>query len=162
MPGEHMPSRRELIRLTDEEKQAYAVSEKTLIVVSNGRDGYPHPMPMWFYADDDGNFYCTTFRKSQKVLNFRRDPKASLLIESGHDYAELKSLLVYARCEVIDDFDTVCDTLVRISTKDREVSEAEREQLLGGVSSTAGKRVVLKFTPEREVSWDHAKLGGSY
>ena len=157
-----MPSRREIIRLTDEEKRDYVVSQKTLIIVGNGRDGYPHPMPMWFYMDDDGNFYCTTFRKSQKVLNFRRDPKASLLIERGHDYAELKSLVVYARCEVIDDFDTVCDTLVKINTKGRDVSEEEAAQLLGAVSKTAEKRVVLKFIPEREVSWDHAKLSGQY
>jgi nitroimidazol reductase NimA-like FMN-containing flavoprotein (pyridoxamine 5'-phosphate oxidase superfamily) len=157
-----MPSRREQIRLTEEEKRDYVDSQKTLIIVSIGKDGYPHPMPMWFYVDDDGNFYCTTFRKSQKVLNFQRDPRASLLVESGQDYAELKSLLVYARCDVIDDLDVVCDTLVKINTKGREVSDAELEQLRGAVSGTAEKRVVLKFTPEREVSWDHAKLGGRY
>jgi len=157
-----MPSRRELIQITDQEKKDYLNSEKTLIIVSNGKDGYPHPMPMWFYADDAGNFYCTTFRKSQKVLNFQRDPRATLLVESGEEYAQLKSLLVYATCVVIDDFDAVCDALVKINTKGREVSDREVEQLLGAVSKTAEKRVVLKFTPEREVSWDHAKLGGKY
>jgi nitroimidazol reductase NimA-like FMN-containing flavoprotein (pyridoxamine 5'-phosphate oxidase superfamily) len=157
-----MPSRRELIQLNEEEKKDFAESEKTLIIVSNGRDGFPHPMPMWFYMDDDGNFYCTTFRKSQKVLNFERDPRASLLIETGEEYAELKSLLVYARCEIIDDFDVVRDTLVKINTKGREVDEAQVEQLLAAVSKTAEKRVVLKFVPEQDVSWDHSKLGGRY
>ena len=157
-----MPSRRELIQITDQERKDYLNSEKTLIIVSNGKDGYPHPMPMWFYADDAGNFYCTTFRKSQKVLNFQRDPRATLLVESGEEYAQLKSLLVYATCVVIDDFDAVCDALVKINTKGREVSDREVEQLLGAVSKTAEKRVVLKFKPEQEVSWDHAKLGGKY
>ena len=157
-----MPSRREIIALSDAEKRDYVDSAKTLIIVSNGRDGFPHPMPMWFYMDEQGNFYCTTFRKSQKVLNFRRDPKASLLVESGEEYAELKSLLVYANCEVIDDFDTVCDTLVKITTKGREVDEAQLEKLLAGVSKTAEKRIVLKFSPVQQVSWDHAKLGGKY
>ena len=41
--------------------------EKTLIIVSNGHNGYPHPMPMWFDRDHDGCLYCTTFGKSQKV-----------------------------------------------------------------------------------------------
>ena len=157
-----MPSRREIIALSDAEKRDYVDSAKTLIIVSNGRDGFPHPMPMWFYMDEAGNFYCTTFRKSQKVLNFRRDPKASLLVESGEEYAELKSLLVYANCEVIDDFDTVCDTLVKITTKGREVDETQLEKLLAGVSKTAEKRIVLKFSPVQQVSWDHAKLGGKY
>lgn len=157
-----MASRREIIQLTDEERRNYMVEAKTLIIVSNGKDGYPHPMPMWFYVDDEGNFYCTTFRKSQKVLNFRRDPRASLLVESGQDYAELKSVLVYADCEVIDDSATVRDVLVGVNTKGRAVNDDEVAQLLGAVSKTAEKRVVLKFRPRQVISWDHAKLGGKY
>ena len=157
-----MPSRRELIQLTDEEMRAYAASVKTLIIVSNGKDGFPHPMPMWFYADDALNFYCTTFRKSQKVLNFQRDPKATLLIESGEEYAELKGLVAYAQTEVIDDFDAVTDALVKINTKGAEVTEEQVAKLAAGVAKTAEKRVVLKFAPVRFVSWDHSKLGGRY
>jgi len=157
-----MPSRREQIQLTPEEMRAYAAGTKTLIIVSNGRDGFPHPMPMWFYADHDLNFYCTTFRKSQKVLNFQRDPRATLLIESGEEYAQLKGLVAYAQTEVVDDFDVVSDTLVKVNTKGMEVDQAQIEKLLAAVASTAEKRVVLKFTPERFVSWDHAKLGGRY
>lgn len=157
-----MASRREIIQLTDEERRDFLVEAKTLIIVSNGKDGYPHPMPMWFYVDDEGNFYCTTFRKSQKVLNFRRDPRASLLVESGQDYAELKSVLVYADCEVIDDSATVRNVLVGVNTKGRTVNDDEVAQLLGAVSKTAEKRVVLKFRPRQIISWDHAKLGGRY
>jgi len=157
-----MPSRRELIQLTDAEVRNFMNSTKTLIIISNGRDGYPHPMPMWFYVDAAGCVYCTTFRKSQKVLNFTRDSRATLLIESGEEYAELKSVLIYAATEVVDDFDTVCDTLVKINTRGQVVDEARLESLLGAVSKTATKRIVLKFTPERYISWDHAKLAGKY
>jgi len=157
-----MPSRRELIQLTDEETRAYLDAARTLIIVSNGSNGYPHPVPMWFWVDDAVCFYCTTFRKSQKVVNFRRDPRASLLVESGETYETLKSVLAYADCEVIDDFDTVCDALVKINTKGRALDDAEVEALLGAVSKTAEKRVVLKFTPREIISWDHSKLGGRY
>lgn len=158
-----MPSRRELIALSDAEIQDYLAQQKTLIIVSNGKDGYPHPMPMWFYADDAGCLYCTTFTKAQKALNFRRDPKAALLVESGEEYAELKSVLIYATAEVIDDTDAVCDALVNITIKGRDdVSDDERAKLRAGVAKTAEKRVLLKFTPERYVSWDHSRLGGKY
>ncbi|MBI1961773.1 MAG: pyridoxamine 5'-phosphate oxidase, partial [Candidatus Rokubacteria bacterium] len=30
------------------------------------------------------------------------------------------------------------------------------------VARQAAKRVVLRFTPTRIVSWDHRKLGGAY
>jgi nitroimidazol reductase NimA-like FMN-containing flavoprotein (pyridoxamine 5'-phosphate oxidase superfamily) len=158
-----MPSRREIIQLSDDEIRDYLAAQKTLIIVSNGKDGYPHPMPMWFYADDAGCLYCTTFSKAQKVLNFQRDAKATLLVESGEEYAQLKSVLIYATAEVIDDFDAVCDALVGITTKGRDnVSAEEVAKLRAGVAKTAEKRVALKFTPQRYVSWDHSKLGGKY
>ena len=158
-----MPSRRELIALTEDEIQQFLEQQKTLIIVSNGRDGYPHPMPMWFYTDADGCIYCTTFAKAQKVYNWHRDSRASLLVESGEEYAELKSVLIYAHAEVIEDAEEVCDALVNISTKGQPQPSAEqRHALREQLAKTAAKRVLLKFTPERYVSWDHAKLGGKY
>ena len=157
-----MPSRRELIKLSDEEIREYLERQKTLIIVSNGNDGYPHPMPMWFHTDAAGCLYCTTFSKAQKVLNWQRDAKASLLVESGEEYADLKAVLIYASAEIVDDFDAVCDTLVKISTKGRNLTQEQTEAIRAQVAGTAAKRVLLKFTPKRYISWDHAKLGGKY
>lgn len=157
-----MPSRRSLIELTDDEVREYLETEKTLIIVSNGRNGFPHPMPMWFAVEDDGAIVCTTFAKSQKVLNWRRDPRATLLVESGEEYAELKGLVIYAQCEVVDDLETVKDTLAGVNGKGRELDAEARAKLRESVSGTASKRIVLRFRPERIVSWDHAKLGGRY
>ncbi len=157
-----MPSRRNSIELTDAEIRAFLDSRKTLIIVSNGKDGYPHPMPMWFYVDDEGCLYCTTFSKSQKVLNWQRDPKASLLVESGLEYAQLKGIVIYARAEIIEDLDTAIDTLVKINTRGTTIDAAQRQALTAAVSKTASKRAVIKFHPERYVSWDHSKLAGRY
>jgi hypothetical protein len=157
-----MPSRRSSIALSPEEIRRYLDSQKTLIIVSNGRNGFPHPMPMWFYVDDAGNLYCTTFKKSQKVLNFRRDPRASLLVESGEEYAELKGVVIYADTEVIDDVNVAIDTLVKINTRGRSVDEGALASLTQAVRKTAEKRIVLKFKPREYVSWDHSRLGGRY
>ena len=157
-----MPSRRKLIDMTEQEVHDYVDAQRTLVIVSNGKDGFPHPMPMWFARDDAGCFYCTTFGKSQKVLNWRRDPKATLLVESGEEYAELKGVVIYARCEVIDDADVVQDTLVAINSRGRDLDAAAKAKLRESVGGTATKRVVLKFTPQRTLAWDHAKLGGRY
>ena len=157
-----MPSRRELIQLTDEEIRDYLEAERTLIIVSNGPNGYPHAMPMWFWTDREGCLYCSTFGKSQKVVNWRRDPKATLLVESGEEYAELKGVLIYATTEIIDDPERVVDTLVEVNAGDRELDAEERAKLREAVAPRAHKRVLLKFTPERYVTWDHAKLGGRY
>ena len=157
-----MPSRRKLIELDTDEVRAYLDAEKTLIIVGNGHNGYPHPMPMWFAQDADGTIRCTTFGKSQKVRNWRRDPKATLLVESGVEYADLKGVVIYARCAIVEDIDAVKDTLVAINSRGRDLDDQARAKLREAVSGTAAKRVVLEFTPKRYVTWDHAKLGGRY
>ena len=157
-----MPSRRRLIELDADEIRDYLDTEKTLIIVGNGHNGYPHPMPMWFAHDADGSIRCTTFAKSQKVMNWRRDPKATLLVESGVEYADLKGVMITADCEIIDDPDAVKDTLVAINSRGRDLDDDARAKLRDAVSGTAAKRVVLKFTPKRYVTWDHAKLRGRY
>ena len=157
-----MPSRRKLIAMTEGEIAAFLDSRKTLIIVGNGRNGYPHAMPMWFARAEDGGLCCTTFAKSQKVLNWKRDPKATLLVESGEEYAELKGVMIEARCEVVDDGDAVRDTLVAVNSRGRGLNAEQKARLRESVGGAASKRVVLKFTPERYVAWDHAKLGGRY
>lgn len=157
-----MASRREQIQLTPAEIGDYLAAQKTIILVSNGKDGYPHPMPMWFYADDEGVIHCTTFRKSQKVLNLQRDPKAALLVESGEEYAALKGVLIYSQARIVDDTPSVVDALININTRGQTISDDDRRKLSDTVLATAEKRVLLEFTPERYVTWDHGKLGGRY
>ena len=157
-----MASRREMIAMTDDEISQYLAEQQTLIIVSNGPNGYPHPMPMWYFADDEGCLNCTTFEKSQKVLNFKRDPKATLLVESGSVYSQLKSVLVYAQAEVIADHEQIVDCLVGINQKGKNLDQAALAKLRESVAQTADKRVLLKFRPDTIVTWDHSKLGGRY
>ncbi len=157
-----MPSRRSQIELTPREIRDYIDSRKTIIIVSNGKDGFPHPMPMWFHRSPDDRIHCTTFGKSQKVLNYQRDPRATLLVESGTEYAELKSVLIYAQVEISQDYDAVVDCLVHINSRGRALTDDQRANLRESVSATARKRALLSFTPQRYVSWDHGKLGGRY
>lgn len=155
-------SQRDKIKMSDAEIHDFLKNSRTMILVSNGKGGYPHPMPMWYTVDDDNTTYMTTFRKSQKVLNLKRDPKATLLVESGNAYEELKGVLLYTSAEIIDDLDTTIDTLFKISVARGDMGPDQFEAAKGPLSKNAAKRVTLRFTPERIVSWDHAKQQGGY
>jgi len=157
-----MPSRREIIQMTDDERRAFLRGKKTLSVVSNGHNGHPHPMPMWFALDDDGTVRMTTFRKSQKVLNVTRDPRVSLLAEDGEEYSELRGVVMYGRCEVVDDLEAVQETLIDITGGEAANDEEARAGMAKVIRGTAAKRVLLRFRPDEIVSWDHRKLGGVY
>ena len=88
-----MPSRRDLIRMSEEEVRSFLRSQKTMTINSIGPGGFPHPMPMWFAVDDEGTVRMTTFRKSQKVLNLQRDPRVTAMVELGHAYNELRGVV---------------------------------------------------------------------
>lgn len=158
-----MPSRRQLIQMTPQEINHYlSTIQERLIIVSNGKNGFPHPMPMHFYVDEERNLWTTTFRKSQKVKNLERDPHVSLMVESGKDYAELKAVIIYALVQIIDDKDVVLDTLIKIASKRLPPEQRQLDAVRAEVQSTAEKRVALKCAPVSYVSWDHTKLEGHY
>jgi PPOX class probable F420-dependent enzyme len=152
-------SHRAEIAIDDAEQRRYVAEAMTIILVSNGRDGYPHAVPMWFTVDDDGCIYMTTYGRSQKAVNLRRDPKVALLVESGLRYDQLKGVLIRGHAEVLDDLELAVRTLIRIQTKHMGALAEGVEDVM---RQQARKRVVIKITPERVASWDHAKLGGAY
>lgn len=161
-----MPSRRDQIAMTDEELDRFLRAKRTLIIVSNGKDGFPHPMPMFYCVDNEGRLIISTFGKSQKVKNFERDPKAALLVEAGEEYENLKSVVMKATAEIITDYDTVLQGMIDIAlsriAKDGGSAEPDMDAIRARVEHTAKKRVLVRFTPVETMSWDHEKLGGVY
>src|SRR6516162_10116057 len=95
-------SRRDQIRMTDDEISAFLEQQRSLQVASINKDGTPHLVAMW-YGFIDGNIVFWTYGKSQKVANLRRDPRISCLVESGQTYEGLKGVSVTGRGEISDD-----------------------------------------------------------
>ena len=157
-------SRRSQITMTEDEVRRFIESKKTMTIVSNGPGGFPHPMPMWFARDPDGSIRMATYRTSQKIKNLQRDPRVTLLCESGTEYAELRGVLIYGHAELVDDFALVCDTLIRAGGRGEGLPQdpAAAKAIQEAMRKNAEKRFVIRVKPERVISWDHAKLGGAY
>lgn len=156
-----MPSRREQISMTPAEVRAYLEAQRRIVVVTNGADGLPHPVPMNYGVDDQGRILITTFRKSQKVQNLQRDPRATLLVESGVAYRELKSVMLYCNAEIIDD-PTLVPELMRTVRAGDTMTASITPPMDEQVRASIAKRVIVRFTPFRTISWDHSKLGEFY
>ena len=156
-----MPSRREQISMTPVEVRAYLDTQRRIIIVTNGANGLPHPVPMNYGMDDQGRILITTFRNSQKVQNLQRDPRATLLVESGIAYRELKSVILYCNAEIIDNPALVPELIRKVRAGDVMTSSITQPMDQQVRASTA-KRVIVRLTPFHTVSWDHAKLGEFY
>jgi general stress protein 26 len=157
-------SRRDQIKMTGDEISAYLEGAKTVILCSNSRNGHPHPMPMWFTIAADGAIQMTTFAKSQKVNNLRKDPRCSLIVESGLEYQDLKGVVIEGRAEILEDQELIIDTLmVAANPGGSPPSDPEQlKALRAAMAGNASKRVLIRVLPERILSWDHGKLGGVY
>ena len=156
-----MPSRREQIKLTDEEQRELIECERIAVVASNGPRGWPHVMPLWF-VPREGELWVWTYAKSQKVKNLERDPRATLLIETGTEYNELRGVQIEAEAELIRDVDRVVGFAKELTVRYSEGIESVEGDAAEGLRAQAPKRVSIHFHPKRIASWDHGKLGGVY
>jgi hypothetical protein len=94
------------------------------------------------------------------VLNLKRDPKISVMLESGKGYAELKGLVIEGNAEITDDPAYTAKVMAQVGQKYNGIpAPTETPEAALGVAS---KRVVIRVKPVDEYSWDHTKLGGRY
>jgi PPOX class probable F420-dependent enzyme len=153
-------SRRDQIRMSDEELRAFLDEQMIVSCATLGPSGRPHLVPLWYVADGT-ELRGWTYAKSQKTRNLERDPRATLQVEDGVQYHELRGVMLECDVEVERDTDRVADyglALFRRYGGGGELAPEVRQ----AVESQAPKRVGLRFTATRVVSWDHGKLGGTY
>ena len=148
-------SRRDQIRMSDDEVRAFLAEQMVMTVGTIGPNGRPHLMALWYVPDGLG-MTGWTYAKSQKAKNLERDPRATIQVETGVQYHELRGVMMECDVELDRDAQPYGLALFKryAGTLDESVTAMVEEQ--------APKRVGLRFTPTRIVSWDHSKLGGAY
>ena len=156
-----MPSRRDQIQLTDEELADLLENERVVVVSSNGPRGWPHVMPLW-YVPRDGEIWIWTYAKSQKVRNLERDPRCTLLVETGHEYSELRGIQIEANAVIHRDPDTVFEFAKELTVRYAEGIDSIEGDAAEALKAQAPKRVAIFFDALRTATWDHRKLGGTY
>lgn len=145
--------------MTTEEQEKFIADGWTLQVASAGPRGFPHLVAMW-YVVDRSDIVFTTFRKSQKIFNLKRDPRMTAMLEAGRGYAELQGLVIEGNAELEDDVDETARIMGLVGAKYNGIPVATDtpEETL----KAASKRMVVRIRPDRVYSWDHTKLGGRY
>jgi len=145
--------------MSAEEAEAFLAEQVTVTCATNGRDGFPHLMPLW-YVVRDGTIWAWTYAKSQKVKNLEREHRATVLAESGTEYSELKGVMLRTRAHITYDTEPILDFAEELFAKYQGASGSDgmREAL----RAQAAKRVAIRFEVVETVSWDHGKLGGAY
>jgi len=155
-----MPSRRDQIRMSDEEVAAFLAEGKTANFATLGLNGRPHLVALWYVPH--GNVIETwTFAKSQKAANLRRLPQATILVETGDSYEKLRGVSMECDVELVTDTEKITaigQQLTHRYSANPELATSASQF----VRLQAPKRIGLVCRPTKIVSWDHAKLAGAY
>jgi PPOX class probable F420-dependent enzyme len=147
--------RRRQIRMDEAELWAFLAGQRTVVCATLGPGGRPHLAALWF-VPVGRRLDCWTYAASQKARNLVRDPRATLLTETGAGYQELRGASLECDAELVRDPELVLDIGVALAVR---YGRAEAgPELRAGLSAQAAKRVGIRFTPTRVSSWDHRKL----
>lgn len=147
--------------MTEAELAAFLDEQRTLILATVGRDGWPHLMPLWFTVRD-GEPWAWTYARSQKVRNLERDPCATWQVEAGTSYEQLRGVMVKARVGLVRDVETISAFGAELFRRYTGLDPLP-EPVLAMIQAQAPKRVAMRLVAdEPPVTWDHAKLGGTY
>jgi predicted dithiol-disulfide oxidoreductase (DUF899 family) len=164
-------SRREQIKMSEAEVAAFLAEERIATCATFGPRGWPHLMPLWYVLREtpDGapRLWAWTYAASQKVRNLERDPRATLQVETGESYEQLRGVMLECEVAVYRDVDTVAalgrEIFRRYAAPRGQAPVAElHEQVAETVARQAAKRVGLEFIERHRATWDHRKLGGVY
>ncbi|MBP17195.1 MAG: PPOX class F420-dependent enzyme [Acidimicrobiaceae bacterium] len=152
-------SRRELIRMTVDEVEAFIAAKMSLQVGTIERDGSIHLSTLW-YGIIDGSIVFETYTRSQKIVNLQRDDRITVLLEDGDSYETLRGVMIKGRANLYsDDGDVlpVAEAVIR-----RNQPEIPEEHVPAAAVQMAAKRTAVVVVPEKVVSWDHTKLGDTF
>ncbi len=141
--------------MSDAEALAFLAQERVVACATNGHDGWPHVVPLW-YVVRDGELWAWTYAASQKARNLERDPRATLQVEAGDAYEELRGIMLRCEAELVREGDAVAalglDVLARYGGG--PLTGAARD----AVVRQARKRVGVRFRERSRATWDHRKL----
>jgi PPOX class probable F420-dependent enzyme len=148
-------NQRASIVLTNDEIDEFLLGARSATVATIGPTGHPHLVAMWFCVID-GDICIETKAKSQKVVNLRRDPRISCLVEDGATYEELRGVAIEGTGEISEDPDLLWQ--VGVAVWERYYAPYS-EEVKPFVEAMLTKRVIVRIRGERTRSWDHRKMG---
>ena len=150
-------NQRSQIVMSDEEVARFLETSRTATLATIGPSGHPHLTAMWYALVDGGKVAFETKAKSQKVVNLRRNPQISVMVEGGESYDQLRGVAIEGTAEIVESEDERW-WATGVSVFER-YNGPYTEEMKGAVEFMMNKRVAVIVHPERIRSWDHRKLG---
>ncbi len=127
------------------------INEKRGVLSLNGDMGYPYGFPInHYYNENDGCLYFHCGKSGHKIDAINSCEKASFCaydkgyIEKNEWALNIKSVIVFGRISIIDDYDTICDISRKLSYK----FTSDENYIDNEIKKFAKATLLLKLKPE--------------
>lgn len=137
-------------RLTRVEAYAFLDSRPGWITLTTiGANGYPHTVPIGYFRLGD-EIYIGCRAGTQKTRNIERNPKVSVMIESGKTMQDIKGLMIQGDATALTSPEDTL-RLMREAAKSRGVPD---DQL---PAEARPGTAFIRIVPKRMISWDYSR-----
>ncbi len=139
--------------MSPEERDAFLGEERTCRVGTVGVDG-PHVTALWFVWDG-ASIWLNSIVKSQRWTDLQRDPRVTVLVDTGEGFGELRGVEIKGRAVPVGE-------VPRAGGANEELAAPEcafGEKYAAGAFVHDGRHAWLRVVPDKIVSWDFRKMG---
>lgn len=152
------PQRRGLkMAMSTPEVDDFLKQERVCRLGTVAPDGTPRSNPLWFVWHDRC-LWLYSLVGTQRWANIERNPSVSALVDTGHDYGELRGVELLGTVAVVGD-------VPRTGHDDPDLENPERLFFRKYFDSDEpvhdGRHAWLRLVPDKVVSWDFRKLARS-
>ena len=154
-PMGHGVNQRAQIKMSPAEVEEFLNERHSMTMSTISGDGTIHSVAMW-YGFLEGAIAFETKAKAQKVVNLRRNPALTCLVEAGETYDQLRGVTLIGTGEIIDDPARMWELGVSVFER---YNGPYSDEMKPFVEAMLNKRVVVKLHVDKTVTWDHRKLG---
>lgn len=141
------------IAMTPGERDAFLTAERTCRMATIGPDG-PHNTALWFLWD--GTYlWLQSIIRAQRWADLRRDQRVAVVVDTGHDYLELRGVEILGRVEFVGEQPRTGEPNDDLSVMEPEFFDKyfdTREVFHDG------KHAWMRIRPSKISSWDFRKL----
>jgi hypothetical protein len=145
------------IAMSDEERDAHLARLLVCRVGTIGADGGPHVSALW-YCWDGAALWLYSIIRSQRWVNLQRDPRVSVVVDTGEEYFQLRGVEFIGEVEFLGEQPRVGEPIPELEEPERLFAQ----RYTGGTWLGYDQRHAwLRLRPRKQVTWDFRKLGGT-
>lgn len=139
-------------KMTQDEVHAFLDSRPGWIALTTvSKSGHPHTVPIGYFRMGT-EVYIGCRAGTQKLKNIERNPKVSLMLESGDSMQNIKGVCIQGEADVVLDPAEQLP-LLRHSMALRGTPEAQLP------TEARPGAAYIRVKPRKVISWDYAKQG---